>query len=294
MLAVIVVLPLLVLLDRRSSDKPAYQSEWLSAGNVHVRALRTGAGDTTVFLLHGYGESLLAYRGLIGPLAQRFRVIAIDLPGSGLSEKPASYVLDSIVSELSDFLDRSSQGPVVLVGHSMGGEIAAALALKRPDRIRLLVLIAPAGLGLGFGLSGEPFTQRQGELAAWSLKARELVVPNRDSKWIADPPQLPPGVSSSAADRAAAVATLRDFDFSALTDRFRQIRQPTLLIWGRLDPLIPVGIGRQIAAAIPNSRLVVLGNSWHRPHVEQPERVVEEIERFLSSEAPNDSSAAGS
>ncbi|MEO8200801.1 MAG: alpha/beta hydrolase [Gemmatimonadota bacterium] len=279
------VLPLMVLVDRKWTHRPAYQSEWLPAGNVHLRALRVGQGDTTLVLIHGYGESLLAFRGIIGPLARHFRVNAIDLPGSGLSERPASFALDSIVDDLSDFLDRSTDGPVVLVGHSMGGEIAAALALKRPDRIVRLVLIAPAGFGLGFGLADEAFSERQRELAAWSLKVRGLILQTDDPTWITDPPGLPSGVRAGNAAREAAAAVLRDFDFTALKDRYRLIQQPTLLLWGGLDPLIPVSIGRQIAEAIPNCRLVVIGNSWHRPHVEQPERVIHEIENFLSTKA---------
>lgn len=286
MVSLIVALPLLVMLDRRGRESPAYRSEWLPAGRVHVRALRIGAGDTTIFLIHGFGESLLAYRGLLGSLAQDYRVTAIDLPGSGLSEKPSSYALDSLVGDLSDFLDRSIQGPVVLVGHSMGGEIAAALALKRPDRVSRLILIAPAGLGLGFGLSGEPLSERQRQLAGWSLRVRELVQETDDPTWIADPPGLPPGIRSSSAARAAAAQTLKDFDFTALKDHFSRITQPTLIIWGSLDPLIPVALGRQIAEQIPNARLVEFANSWHRPHVEQPERVAQEIRSFLATKDP--------
>ncbi len=285
-MSLIVALPLLVMLDRKGRESPVYQSEWLPAGRVHVRALTTGTGDTTIFLLHGFGESLLAYRGLFGPLAEHYRVTAIDLPGSGLSEKPSSYVLDSLVLDLSDFLDRWIAGPVVLVGHSMGGEIAAALALKRPDRIARLVLIAPAGLGLGFGLGGEPFSERQRQLAGWSLRVRELVQETDDPTWIGDPPGLPPGIRSSSAAREAAAETLKDFDFTALKDQFSRITQPTLIIWGSLDPLIPVALGRQIAARIPNAHLVEFANSWHRPHVEQPERVVQEIRTFLATKDP--------
>ena len=284
MLAAILVLPMVFLLDRTRRGEEHYQAEWLPGGDVYLRTLRTGRGDTTVLLLHGYGESLLSYRGVIRPLAQRFSVVALDLPGAGLSEKPAgSYDLGTMVSRLSRALDSWISGPVVIVGHSMGGEVAAQLSIARPDRIVKTVLIAPAGYGLGMGLSDEPFSNQQQLLAGWSVKAREFLVPIEDEDWITDPPEMSEAARSDSASRRAAEAFLRDFDFTALKGRFGELRQPTLLIWGRIDPLIPIDIGRRIAAEIPDVRFVELGNSWHRPHVEQPGRVVREILDFVGA-----------
>lgn len=282
LLAAILVLPLIFLMDRTRRGEEHYQAEWLPGGDVYLRTLRTGRGDTTIVLLHGYGESLLAFRGLITPLARRFSVVAVDLPGSGLSEKPGgSYALGPMVARLSRALDTWINGPVVIIGHSMGGEVAAALAIARPDRIIKAVLIAPAGYGLGMGLTDEPFSGQQQTLASWSVKAREFLVPVEDEDWIADPPDLPEAARSDSASRRAAAAYLQDFDFTALRGRFVELTQPTLLIWGGLDPLIPIEIGRKIAAELPNARLVEIGNSWHRPHVEQPERVSREILDFI-------------
>jgi pimeloyl-ACP methyl ester carboxylesterase len=283
-LAAILVLPLVLLMDRRRQGETRYQAEWLPSGDVHLRTLRTGTGDTTVLLLHGYGESLLAWREVVTPLAQRFSIVAVDLPGSGLSEKPSGYYsLEAMVARLDQALDQWIRGPVVIVGHSMGGEIAAALAIERPDRIIQTVLIAPAGYGLGMGLTDEPFSTQQQGLAGWSVKAREFLVPVEDSDWLADPPEISAAARSDSASRFAAASFLRDFDFAALRNRFGEIEQPTLLIWGKLDPLIPIEIGRKIAAELPQVRFVELGNSWHRPHVEQPDRVVREILGFIGS-----------
>jgi pimeloyl-ACP methyl ester carboxylesterase len=280
----LLAIPLLLLVDRRMHGPQPYQAEWLLAGDGHVRALRTGAGDTTLLLLHGYGESILAFQGEIAALAPRYAILAIDLPGSGLSENPrGSHSLDSTVARVSDLIDHWSHGPIVAIGHSMGGEVAAALALARPDRVVGLVLISTAGYGINFGIGKEPLSSSERELAGWSVKARELLVPIEAPDWLRDPADMPDNAGSDSVARIAAAEILRDFDFTALKDRFHEIRQPTLVIWGGLDPLIPLGVGREIAASIPHSRLVVLGNSWHRPHVEQPERVVQEIQSFLTT-----------
>ena len=278
---------LVVLIDRAIRHAPAHHAEWLTAGDVHLRTLRAGEGDTTVLLLHGYGESLLSWRGLVDRLPGRYRIVAPDLPGFGFSEKPSGpYDLASMVGRLSDFIDRWTNGPVVIVGHSMGGELAAALALERPDRITAAVLIAPAGAGLGMGLTDGPAGSSEARVARWSLAAKRLLVPEDDPTWLTPPAGVAMEHSDSARDRVS-VAVFREFDWTALRNRFHDLQQPTLLIWGGLDPLIPISIGRTILATLPCGRMIEIPNSWHRPHVEQPERVAREIGNFLSDVTVN-------
>src|SRR5918992_4149420 len=102
-----------------------------------------GEGDALV-LLHGVATSRLVWRRVIGPLARRRRVIAVDVPGFGESE-PAGpgFELDEVADRLVDGL---APGRFDLVGHSLGGAVAVATAARHPDRVRRLVLVAPAGL----------------------------------------------------------------------------------------------------------------------------------------------------
>src|SRR5690606_28239630 len=166
---------------RRPGSEPLQSAERLPAGDVMVRAVRFGSGDTTMVLLHGYGESLMSWRALSGQLAQRFRIVAVDLPGFGLSDKPAGpYDLEAMHRRLSDFISRHTDGPVVVVGHSMGGEIAAALALSEP-RIVAAVLIAPAGLGLGSTADSLP-----PGIKGLAGAVAPLVLPVHDPAWLAE------------------------------------------------------------------------------------------------------------
>ena len=260
---------------------PRYTARWLAAGDVELRTLVAGHGDTTLLLLHGYGESLLTWRPLIDRLARQSRVVAVDLPGFGVSDKPAgTYDLASYRRRLGAFLRAHTQGPVVVIGHSMGGEIAAALALDHPDRVVALVLVAPAGHGIN------PLFADTAGIASpathWVASAISYVLPVHDPGWLREPPERaayqPAG--DSAAARAARQVLLQ-FDFAALTNRFREIRQPVLLIWGRQDPTIPFAIGETIAAELPCRRFVTL-QALHRPHQTAPDTVLNELRAFLA------------
>jgi pimeloyl-ACP methyl ester carboxylesterase len=261
---------------------PAHQAEWLPGKDGSWRVLRAGQGDTTLLLLHGYGESLISYRAIVDQLAQRYRVVAVDLPGFGLSDKPPGpYDLPTMVERLRDFVQRWVPGPIVIVGHSMGGEIGAALALTEPDRVVALALIAPGGYRLGSWLKqpgGLPFGHD-----GWIGSGIAYVLPVHDPAWLREPPEriayepyLDPAYRRTA-------QALDEFDFGALQDRFRDLRQPVLLLWGDRDPTIPLSIGQAIADQLRHGRLVVIHGALHRPQQTHPDQVVAEIEGFLTT-----------
>ncbi len=282
LLPVLLLLLLLVLGVREKGDAPraAHRAEWLAAGDVRVRAARFGAGDTTLVLLHGFGESLMAWRAVADRLAERHRVVLLDLPGFGLSEKPdwAAWDLAAMHARLADFVARWTEGPIVAVGHSMGGELAAALALGDTSRVVGAVLIAPAGFGLGQVARPRPDAVT-GALGA----ATPLVIPVRDDAWLEGPPERH-GYDplTDPATLRTSRAVMEQFDFGALRDRWGELRQPVLLLWGRNDPTIPVSVGESLAVHLPCARLVVLPGALHRPHQSEPDLVVAEIERFFS------------
>ncbi len=279
-------LPLLAgmvfLLDWNSSEPSPHVAERFQAEDLFLRGVRAGVGDTTLLLLHGYAESLMAYRPMFDGLAARTHVVAVDLPGFGLSDKPTSgYHLQAYVDRMSAFMDRYLPGPVVVVGHSMGGEIAAALALDRPDRVVGVVLIASAGYGLSS--TATVITRDGAEVLGWvNAAVGELVVPLHDPAWMAEPeewqnydPLLDPRF------RSASAQVLREFDFAALQSRFHEIRQPTLIIWGKRDPTIPLAYGEAMAEAIGCSRMIQVNRTLHRPHQTEPGLVTDAILQFL-------------
>lgn len=256
-----------------------HRATWLTVDGVRLRALEAGRGDTTLIFLHGFGESLLAWRLILDRFTPRYRVLAIDLPGHGLSDKPEGpYDVPAQVALLSHLVEQHTTGPVVLVGHSFGGELAAGVALALPQRVRAAVLLAPAGDGINPML-----TDSSGVTippAAWVASALSAVLPMHDSAWLREPPGAP-DVPDSAVQRAAR-DILRQVDFSAIGERFRDLHQPVLLIWGRQDPTVPYRIGEQVAAMLPCHRLVSV-NALHRPHQSLPDTVAAEMLRFLAA-----------
>ncbi|HEX6644815.1 MAG TPA: alpha/beta fold hydrolase [Gemmatimonadales bacterium] len=277
-LALAALILALGLLERRQLAEPPHRAEWLAAGDVKVRAVRLGRGDTTLVLLHGYGESLMSWQPVAVSLARKYRVVALDLPGFGASDKPdGPYTLAAMQARLGDFLARWTEGPLVVIGHSMGGELAAALAIAEP-RIVGAVLVAPAGYGLGALADSAA-----GSVGAVAGAMAPLVIPIHDPGWLGEPdsladydPVLDPAYHHSTR------AVLEQFDFAALRDGFGSLRKPVLLLWGRQDPTIPAALGEAISAALPCDTFVPLDGMLHRPHQAAPDRVIAEIEQFLS------------
>ena len=272
----------LLLMDRPWAGRPPHRAEWLTAGDTKVRAVRAGTGDTTLFFLHGYSESLFSFRGPFDRLAARYKVVAIDIPGFGGSDKPEGrYDLATQTARITDFLDRHTTGPVVLVGHSMGGELATSVALRRPGRVVALVLISPGGYGLSSRLDSlAPGTIG---LIGWAgALATAGILPVHDPEWLAETADR--AAYAPAADpayRRVLETTLKEFDFAALRDSFARVRQPTLLLWGRLDPTIPFALGESIAVKLPCRRFVPLDQTLHRPQQTDPDTVTALVRDFL-------------
>lgn len=281
-LVLLALIGALSLAEPRPIARPSHAAEWLQAGDVQVRAVRLGAGDTTLVMLHGYGESLMSWRAVADRLGRRFRVVALDLPGFGVSGKPdGPYTLDAMQRRAADFIARWTDGPIIVVGHSMGGEIAAALAISEP-RIVGAVLIAPAGYELAAVIDSLPPA-----VAGLAGAATPLVLPVHDPQWLREParqsgydPVLDPAYHN------ATRAVLDQFDFSALRERFSELRKPVLVIWGRQDPTIPFEIGEAIIARLPCGTLVPVDGALHRPHQAQPDLVAGAIEQYLGRRHP--------
>jgi pimeloyl-ACP methyl ester carboxylesterase len=266
------------------------RAQYVAAGTARIRYARAGAGPT-VLLIHGFGESLVAWRVVFDQLARRFDVIAIDLPGFGLSSKPASgYTNDSLATMVIGALDRLGVDRLFVVGHSMGGAVAAALAPRIPNRVDRLVLVDAALVGEPLSLppSGLSATSdAHGAITAYEALRTRFTAPH-DPHWLAESDSasayLP---ADDPAYRAALAAVLGHFDFGWLTRaRTDSLPMPTLVLWGEFDPVFSLSQGRALAASLPDARLEIIPRSWHRPHEERPDTVAAVISAFLGLPEP--------
>jgi pimeloyl-ACP methyl ester carboxylesterase len=267
---------------------PSLRASTASVGEFRLRFVRTGTG-TPVLLLHGYGESLLSWQAVFDRLAREADVIAVDLPGFGLSSKPASgYTADSMATVITAFLDKLALRRVVLVGHSLGGVVATALAVRDPSRVLGLALV-DAALVTPWALAQTSDSSRTGasvrRVIAEYERLRGRFGGVHDGNWMAeDSTAAAYQPSSDPAYAAALAAVLREFDFAFLgPDGARRLTMPVKLIWGALDPVVPVQVGRALAERLPDATLVVLPRTWHRPQTERPMEVARILSGFVAA-----------
>ena len=258
-----------------------------------IRYIDAGQGTAVIFL-HGLGASMYAWRKNLAPvLAAGFRVVAFDNLGFGSSDKPAhGYTNADYAHLLVTLMDSLRVSDAALVGHSMGGAVAAEAALRSPKRVSALVLIDAAGLG-----TREPMLFR---VARWpvlgpgllSFRGRGLVErllkstyahPNKVSDGDVDQYYAP------VADRdygRALRGVLREFRFDALGGRLGAIAVPTLVLWGEEDRWIPIAAGRAMAAQLPRSAFLSVRHAGHSVQEEAPDEVNHLLIKFLQEGLP--------
>lgn len=273
---------------RQPRPVPSLRAAYVDVGALRIRYARGGRGPA-VLLLHGYGESLVAWRGVFGRLADGADVVAIDLPGFGLSSKPATgYATDSLAQTVIRVLDALGIERASIVGHSLGGAVAAAVAVRAPSRVERLVLLDAALVGAPVTLpdsaGGRATSASRAAITEYEAMRSRFTAPH-DLHWLAeqgsDAAYLPAG---DPAYRVALAATLEEFDFAWLTaDRASRLALPTLILWGEYDPVFPLASGRSLSAALPEARFEIISRAWHRPHVERPRAVAALIAEFLGS-----------
>ena len=237
--------------------------------------------------VHGLGGQWRNWIANMPEVASHRRAVALDLPGFGGSAMPLEDVSISgyarVVDELCECLDL---GPVVVVGNSMGGFIAAELAITRPERVERLVLVDAAGMV-------PTRRERASAVAAlWAtavlgarLAAANHQVASRPRlrhaalRLVAhDPRRLPADLTYHAlldGERPAMVPALKaalSYITSDWADGLANITCPTAVVWGASDALIPVRHAGEWVRRIPHAYSVTIEGAGHVPMIEQPER----------------------
>lgn len=250
---------------------------------------RPGSGPALV-LVHGFGASKDAWLRFAAAYPGGRRLLAPDLAGHGGSARDSSVAYDTerLADEARAWLDAVAPGAVDLVGNSLGGAVAARLALRRPERIRRLVLMDPAGV------RGPEPTAVDSALA----RGEVLLVPTTraeldwlfDAIFVADPEIPGPARDVLAADYARRAPFLRDLlgtvaqEVDALRPRLGEIEPPTLVIWGAEDRIISPSAVPIWEAGLPDGEAIVLPGVGHAPMQERPAETTRLVTDFLSAD----------
>jgi pimeloyl-ACP methyl ester carboxylesterase len=252
--------------------------EIIDIGGCKLSVRRAGKGETILFL-HGAGGGG-RWLPFMADLAERYDLIVPEHPGFGQSDTPPW--LDN-VGDLAyfylDFLERQQPGKVHLVGHSMGGWIAAELAVRSQAQIATVTLVAPAGIYL----PGVP----TGDLFLWSP---EQLVRNL----VASPALAELMLAMPVSEAEQRMALQNSFTVAKLAWQPRlynphlkkwlhRVTVPTQILWGDQDKVIPTPYGAAFQSLIPGSRLEIFADCGHLPQVEKQDAFVAAIVDFAKS-----------
>ncbi len=279
------------------------ESRHVTLNGNNLAYVEAGEGEPVVFI-HGITSSARTWMNVFPLLEDRARLIAIDLPGHGRSDKPRTdYSLSGHASAVRDLLLSLGIERATIVGHSLGGGVALQFAYLFPERVGRMVLVGAGGLGRTVGLP----------LRAATLPGSEIVIPLLAHPMLGrvatvvrgilerTPLHVLPGYDEMARgyfslshlpSRRAFVRTLRsvvDFGGSAFdaTDRIHLAGAfPTLIVWGGRDKILPVGHGIRAHGLIEDSRLVVFDDASHFPHMDEPQRFADALRSFLDETEP--------
>jgi len=228
-----------------------------------------GSGPA-VLVLHGGGGPLTVAR-FVDAISAHARVIAPIHPGFAGTPRPEGFAsVEQIADAYAALLDRLELRGVLVIGFSIGGWIANALALRAGDRLRGLVLVNGAGIVVDGEPCADVFSLTPQQLSALSY--------HDPARFGIDPAAL---TDAQKAGMAANMRTLavygraRDMGDPALRARLSSVRVPVLVVWGDSDRVVTPAYGRAVAASFPNARLEVIERCGHMPQIEQPARLLE-------------------
>ena len=278
-----------------------FEVEYQKVRNINIAYIDEGKSDNVILLIHGLGTSAKSWMKNIPSLSKDFRVIAIDLPGYGKSDKGNyKYSMSWYATVLTEFLDELNIEKATFVGHSMGGQISIVTSLNYPNKVDKLVLISPAGF--------EKFTDGEGD---WMKSAftidlvKDTPTRNIDINLKSNFYEMPDDADFFVTDRiqVKGATDFEDYCYAVTRNVTGMIDEPvlkelknishkTLILFGNNDGLIPNiylhgGFTEDIAnignSLIPNSSLVLVPECGHMLQFEKSEVANKEIINFINN-----------
>ena len=280
------------------ADDPGRLSfETLRTRSGRISVLSAGVGPETVLCLHGLGGTKASFLPTVAALAGRYRVVAMDLPGFGDSDKPigAPYNAEWFARTAFDTLDALDVRQAHLVGNSMGGRVAIEAGLMQRDRVRGLVLLSPALAWLRDRRWAPVVRLLRPELGLLQVTPRPVVervvrrlIPGGGKGWAAAGVDEFLRAYLTPRGRAAFYAAARNIYLDepngedGFWKRLSGLSTDAMFVWGRRDTLVPIAFMKHVERALPSARHVEL-DCGHVPQLERPRETHAAMLEFLAS-----------
>ena len=292
------------LFERPDGGAIRYVIEDIQVRNASISTLLAGSpDDPPIVLIHGLGATKASFLTIVGGLAKRHRVIAIDLPGYGASSKPLGrYDAPWFSGYVTGLLDELGHDSAFLVGNSMGGRIAMEVGMRTPERADAIACLCPVGA----------FTDRPGLLLARLMRPELSILAGRlprkrmregmrnlfadgtcvDDEWYEAAIDDFLDVWKSPRARIAFARSLRNIYLDepdgekGFWHRLSFMQTPALFIYGKHDTLITHRFGHKIRKTIPHATVKVWNDCGHVPQIEFPDRTTKELTKFFAAARP--------
>jgi pimeloyl-ACP methyl ester carboxylesterase len=265
----------------------------LDGMQVHLRDTGPRNDPVPIVLLHGMASSLHTYEAWQTALKDQHRVITVDLPGFGLTgpSPQGEYRIEAYTRFILRLLDTLGVQRVVLGGNALGGEVAWQTALLAPERVRKLILIDSDGYQLS-PLSQPIAFQIAGARGLRWVSERILprsVIEASVRNVFGDPDKVTRErvdryfeLNLRVGNRRALFQRMDQSESGAKEHMIHQIKQPTLVMWGGQDGMVPVEFSYRFCKDVPNCSLVLFPELGHLPQEEDPVRTLQAVRRFLA------------
>jgi 4,5:9,10-diseco-3-hydroxy-5,9,17-trioxoandrosta-1(10),2-diene-4-oate hydrolase len=275
----------------------APQVQYTKVGQINTRFWALGDEGSTVLLIHGIGGSLEDWMLNANALARNNCVFAVDLVGSGHSDKPSvSYTFSYLAQFVNDFMEAENIDRACLIGHSLGGGVSLQFTIQFPDKVDKLVLVNSAGLGkegsILFRLPtlpilGELLTRPSRKGTANLLKAcvHDPAVVTDELIELAYSLAVLPGAQNAFLSTVRSLGNFRGIRkdvLRSIVDNLGTITAPTLIFWGQQDRILPVAHAHVAENKIPDTQLHIFDPCGHCPQLERPEEFNSIVLKFLA------------
>ncbi|MGB9750206.1 MAG: alpha/beta fold hydrolase [Caldisericia bacterium] len=273
-------------------------SKFIKIENFNLHYKEYGDKERVILLIHGFAANTFSFREIVKPLSNYGRVIAIDIPGFGLTERPKKsslnfnpYSRDGQVEVIKMFLDKLNIKKVIILGHSMGGAISTYFTIKYPEYVEKLIIED----GAIYEEGGPPsfissFLRSSVGKLLWPILVKPFV--GQISKLLDIAYYNKSIINDEFIKGYKKVLNVKDWDKGLyeisvannrinIIDRLKEIKLPTLIIWGEFDKVIPLESGLKLNNDIENSSLIIIKECGHVPHEEKVDEFLENVINFI-------------